>query len=268
MAEVGEAGAEGEFDLVNGRLDSIAGEDGGEADVEVKKKGSGAEVHGHGVADALDAGNGEGELADGAEGGEVGSLADEEGFAFDDEQDGDGHEGEADEQGGDAVGAGPAEELAGQGAEQGDDQASEGGGVLEDDGEDGGVFAGVDGAPGGGAVLGVAKLAEADEEGVALKEEGEGEGEVAPEGRLDGARVAEVLDAFEEGGAAADEEDEEGDEERPKVELLAVAEGVGLVGGATALALAEEEEAAVAGVDKGVDGFRQHGGGAGEGKGG
>ena len=67
--------------------------------------------------------------------------------------------------------------------------------------------------------------------------------------------MADVSDAFRDGDAAADDEDEQRDDERPEVELFAVAEGVGFIGGLAALVLTEEKQGAVAAVDDGVDGL-------------
>ena len=89
-------------------------------------------------------------------------------------------------------------------------------------------------------VLG-AELADADEEGVALKEEGEAEDGVGPGGVFGGGGMADVREAFRDGDAAAEDEDEQGDDERPEVELFAVAERMSFVGGLAALALAGEK---------------------------
>ena len=264
VVDVGEGGADRGFDAVDGALDGFGGEALAELDVHGEQDDVGAEVHGEGVGDLVDVGVGCGEGADGMQSFPVGSFADEQAFAFDDEKRGDGEEDETDDDGGGAVRAGHAEGVAEKDADKGGEQAEQGGGVLKEDGEDGGVLALVDGVEDGRVVGFGAELADADEEGVALEEEGDAEDGEGPGGVLRCGGMADVADAFGDGDAAAEDEDEQSDDERPEVELFAVAEGVGFVGGLAALLLAEEKKGTVAAVDDGVDGFRQHGGGAGE----
>ncbi len=223
-----------------------------------------AEEHGEGVAGLFDVGIGLGDETDGAESSGVGCFADEERLALHDEQDSDGDQQDADDDGGDAVGFVPAEVLTEEDSYQGNDEAQESGGVFKEDGEDAGVFAVADGVEDGLCAAFGFEFADADDEGVSLEEDGHAEDGVGPGGVVGGDDVADMGDSFGDGDAAAEDEDEEGDDEGPEVKLFAVAEGMGFVGGAAAEAFAEEEKAAVAAVDEGVDGLGEHGGGAGE----
>ena len=138
--------------------------------------------------------------------------------------------------------------------------------VLEEDGEQARVLAVVDGGDGARAPrLRPAERAPGDAEGEALEDRGEGEHDVVDGRALERRRVLDVGDALVDGHAAADAEDAHGDDEAPEVDLHAVAERVVLVGGPGAPVEAVEEQAAVAGVDDGVDALADHRRAAGDG---
>ena len=255
MADEWEAVADGDFHAMDSLLDAVAGELLFKADVHGEEDVAGAEVHGHGIAGELHAGLRFSEAADLSEGCWIRAFADDERLAFRDEQHSDEHEDETDHDGGDAVCEWPVKQVTEQGADERGGETEQGGCVLDDDGEGAGVLAGVDGGKGCGPAFGRAELAQADEEGVALKDGGDKQRDVVPKDVVDGLGMADVGDALGEGDAAADEEDEERDQEGPEVEFLAVAEGVSLVGGLAAEIDAEDKQGAVAGVDDRVNAF-------------
>ncbi len=136
-------------------------------------------------------------------------------------------------------------------ADDGEGHTEHGGAVLGDDGPQRGVAQRLH-----AAALGT-HLVQGPQQGDALHDQGHGEDDQAHDvarGRLLGA-VAQSLYALEDGEAGAHHEDSHGGEQRPEEPLLAVAEGVPVVGGAAAAAQGREEEDLVEAVGHGVGGL-------------